>query len=148
MVGYTDISHRPTAASYQRLVAAESADEHSQRGGQPYPFYLAHPLQAPTEQFDTLLGPPSAWQIEWKWDGIRARWSSARANCGSGRVAKSWLPNASPSCTAWRRRYPMAWCWTVKSWYGSQAIPPLNWRSSLLPCYSSASGARRWAKNC
>jgi len=73
MVGYTDISHRPTAASYQMLVAAESADEHSQRGGQPYPFFLAHPLQAPTEQFDTLLGPPSAWQIEWKWDGIRAQ---------------------------------------------------------------------------
>ncbi|WP_426810799.1 ATP-dependent DNA ligase [Pseudomonas sp. WOUb67] len=73
MVGYTDISHRPTAASYQMLIAAESADEHRQRGGQPYPFFLAHPLQAPTEQFDTLLGPPSAWQIEWKWDGIRAQ---------------------------------------------------------------------------
>jgi len=73
MVGYTDISHRPTAGSYQKLIAAESADEHSQRGGQPYPFFLAHALQAPTEQFDDLLGPPSAWQIEWKWDGIRAQ---------------------------------------------------------------------------
>jgi len=73
LVGYTDISHRPTADSYQKLIAAESADEHSQRGGQPYPFFLAHALQAPTEQFDDLLGPPSAWQIEWKWDGIRAQ---------------------------------------------------------------------------
>jgi len=73
LVGYTDISHRPTAGSYQKLIAAESADEHSQRGGQPYPFFLAHALQAPTEQFDDLLGPPSAWQIEWKWDGIRAQ---------------------------------------------------------------------------
>jgi len=73
LVGYTDISHRPTASSYHTLVAAESADEHSQRGGQPYPFYLAHALQAPTEQFDDLLGPPSAWQVEWKWDGIRAQ---------------------------------------------------------------------------
>ncbi|MNG81615.1 putative DNA ligase-like protein [compost metagenome] len=73
LVGYTDISHRPTAASYQKLVAAESADEHSQRGGQPYPFFLAHALQAPLEHFDSLLGPPSDWQIEWKWDGIRAQ---------------------------------------------------------------------------
>ncbi len=73
LVGYTDISHRPSAASYLKLVAAESADEHSQRGGQPYPFFLAHALQTPTEQFDTLLGPPSDWQIEWKWDGIRAQ---------------------------------------------------------------------------
>jgi len=73
LVGYTDISHRPTAASFQQLIAAESADEHRQRGGQPYPFFLAHPLQAPVEQFDALLGPPSDWQIEWKWDGIRAQ---------------------------------------------------------------------------
>jgi len=73
LVGYTDISHRPTAAGYQQLIAAESADEHRQRGGQPYPFFLAHPLQAPVEQFDAQLGPPSDWQIEWKWDGIRAQ---------------------------------------------------------------------------
>ncbi|NIX94150.1 ATP-dependent DNA ligase [Pseudomonas fulva] len=73
LVGYTDISHRPTAERYLQLIGPESADEHSQRGGQPYPFFLAHPLQAPVEQFDTLLGPPSAWQIEWKWDGIRAQ---------------------------------------------------------------------------
>ncbi|MCO8261777.1 ATP-dependent DNA ligase [Pseudomonas asiatica] len=73
LVGYTDISHRPTAVSYQRLIAPESDDEHSLRGGQPYPFFLAHPLQVSTEQLDTLLGPPSEWQIEWKWDGIRAQ---------------------------------------------------------------------------
>lgn len=73
LVGYTDLSHRPTAASYLKLIAAESADEHAQRGGQPYPFFLAHALQAPTEQFDALLGAPSDWQVEWKWDGIRAQ---------------------------------------------------------------------------
>lgn len=73
LVGYTDISHRPSAEGYLKLIAAESADEHSQRGGQPYPFFLAHALQAPAEKFDTLLGPPSDWQIEWKWDGIRAQ---------------------------------------------------------------------------
>ncbi|MGE8044738.1 ATP-dependent DNA ligase [Pseudomonas monteilii] len=73
LVGYTDLSHRPTAASYQKLIAPESADEHAQRGGQPYPFFLAHALQAPTEQFDALLGPTGDWQAEWKWDGIRAQ---------------------------------------------------------------------------
>ncbi|MFK3772030.1 ATP-dependent DNA ligase [Pseudomonas sp. NPDC089406] len=73
MVGYTDLSHRPVAASYLKLIAAESADEHQQRGGQPYPFFLAHALQLPVEQFDALLGPPQGWQVEWKWDGIRAQ---------------------------------------------------------------------------
>ncbi len=73
LVGYTDLSHRPTAASYRKLIAAESADEHAQRGGQPYPFFLAHSLQQPADQFEALLGPASAWQVEWKWDGIRAQ---------------------------------------------------------------------------
>ncbi|MFB4394155.1 MULTISPECIES: ATP-dependent DNA ligase [unclassified Pseudomonas] len=73
LVGYTDLGHRPSADSYRKLIAAESHDEHAQRGGQPYPFFLAHALQAPVEQFDSLLGPPSDWQIEWKWDGIRAQ---------------------------------------------------------------------------
>lgn len=73
LVGYTDLSHRPLAASYLKLIAAESDDEHAQRGGQPYPFFLAHALQQPLEQFETLLGPSSGWQVEWKWDGIRAQ---------------------------------------------------------------------------
>jgi DNA ligase-1 len=35
----------------------------------PYPFFLAAPL----EGGPAALGSPSDWQIEWKWDGIRAQ---------------------------------------------------------------------------
>ncbi|OCW26573.1 ATP-dependent DNA ligase [Pseudomonas sp. S3E12] len=73
LVGYTDLSNRPTAEGYLKLIAAESSDEHAQRGGQPYPFFLAHGLAQPVEQFDALLGSPADWQVEWKWDGIRAQ---------------------------------------------------------------------------
>ncbi len=73
LVGYTDLAHRPTAADYLALIAPESGDEHAQRGGQPYPFFLAHPLQEPVERFAALLGPPEEWLVEWKWDGIRAQ---------------------------------------------------------------------------
>jgi DNA ligase-1 len=73
LVGYTDLSHRPSAESYRRLIAAESDDEHAQRGGQPYPFFLAHALQLPVDKFEENLGPVDAWQVEWKWDGIRAQ---------------------------------------------------------------------------
>ena len=73
LVGYTDLSNRPSAASYLKLIAAESPNEHAQRGGQPYPFFLAHALSHPVEQFENLLGPASQWQVEWKWDGIRAQ---------------------------------------------------------------------------
>ncbi|WP_421553426.1 ATP-dependent DNA ligase [Pseudomonas yamanorum] len=73
LVGYTDLSNRPTAEGYLKLIAAESSDEHAQRGGQPYPFFLAHGLAQPVEQFEALLGSPADWQVEWKWDGIRAQ---------------------------------------------------------------------------
>jgi DNA ligase 1 len=35
----------------------------------PYPFFLASPLEGDPH----ALGAPSDWQIEWKWDGIRAQ---------------------------------------------------------------------------
>ncbi len=73
LVGYTDLSHRPSAEGYCALIAEESEHEHAQRGGQPYPFFLAHSLQTPVEEFDMLLGAPDNWFVEWKWDGIRAQ---------------------------------------------------------------------------
>jgi DNA ligase-1 len=74
LVGYTDTSNRPTAAGFRRLIAVVSeAGQEARDAGQPYPFFLAHSLQLPTEEFNAQLGPPDAWQIEWKWDGIRAQ---------------------------------------------------------------------------
>ena len=73
LVGYTDLSARPTSEQYLALIAPviEGVDE--RMAGQPYPFFLAHPLQLPTDQFEALIGSPENWLIEWKWDGIRAQ---------------------------------------------------------------------------
>ena len=66
------IAHRltgawaPTAASWTALIADQTADADISR---PYPFYLAYALE---EELETL-GEASAWQVEWKWDGIRAQ---------------------------------------------------------------------------
>ena len=74
LMGYTHISGQPSAADYAGLVAPESAGEQNQKtSGQPYPFFLAHPFNVDVAQFDALLGPPSDWLVEWKWDGIRAQ---------------------------------------------------------------------------
>ena len=74
LVGYTSITVRPNEDLYQRLIAPVTADSLDERdAGQPYPFFLAHPLQIDLEDFQTQLGEPSDWQIEWKWDGIRAQ---------------------------------------------------------------------------
>ena len=74
MVGYTDTSARPTAALYERLIAAAGDDVQDARDpGQPYPFFLAHAIQTDIAAFESQLGDTSQWQVEWKWDGIRAQ---------------------------------------------------------------------------
>lgn len=66
------ISHRlmgqwePSGAWYERLIHPDTDDADWSR---PYPFYLAYPL----EQELAALGEADEWQVEWKWDGIRAQ---------------------------------------------------------------------------
>ena len=66
------IAHRlmgvwePDAESYQALLAPDEGETLPSR---PYPFFLAHPLEAEP----STLGEPERWQAEWKWDGIRAQ---------------------------------------------------------------------------
>jgi DNA ligase-1 len=56
----------PTAADFHRLL---DANESRRDAAQPYPFYLASPIEQNVEPNARLAD----WQIEWKWDGIRAQ---------------------------------------------------------------------------
>ncbi|HTH44606.1 MAG TPA: ATP-dependent DNA ligase [Oxalicibacterium sp.] len=73
LIGWTDgramTQNRPTAERYTQLIAPLTHDEHAQRGGQPYPFFLAHQLNADPH----TLGSTTDWLVEWKYDGIRAQ---------------------------------------------------------------------------
>ncbi len=69
LMGWTDARQRPSAARFTALIAPTSDQEQALRGGQPFPFFLAHPLQVEP----TTLGPLAGWQVEWKYDGIRAQ---------------------------------------------------------------------------
>jgi DNA ligase-1 len=66
------IAHRlmgawdPTPEFFQRLIAPDTRDADVSR---PYPFFLAHPLEAEPAS----LGDLQDWIAEWKWDGIRAQ---------------------------------------------------------------------------
>ena len=71
MMGYTDKTVRPTAENYLRLLSTSALSPAD--SGQPYPFFLAHPVEGAAAEFDTKLGPVSDWLIEWKYDGIRAQ---------------------------------------------------------------------------
>lgn len=56
----------PTAEWFARVLSPEHTDDDRSR---PYPFCLAAPL----EGGPAALGDLEAWQVEWKWDGIRAQ---------------------------------------------------------------------------
>ena len=70
MIGYTDARRMPDAQRYLALIepVVEGVAVLA-TGGQPYPFFLAHPLQGDVAS----LGALQDWQVEWKWDGIRAQ---------------------------------------------------------------------------
>ncbi len=74
MMGYTDGKVLPSASTFAALVeqVVEGVDD-VRDSGQPYPFFLAHQLDAPLEALDARLGPVDDWQVEWKYDGIRGQ---------------------------------------------------------------------------
>lgn len=74
----------PTAEAYLRVIAphAELDDV-----GRPYPFFLATHLEGVPS--DTV--EPRHWQLEWKWDGIRAQ------------LVRRTSLNGSPAVVVWSR---------------------------------------------
>ncbi len=117
------IAHRlmgqwePSAAWYVQLIGTETTDADWSR---PYPFLLAYPL---TDE-PASLGDVAEWQIEWKWDGIRAQlvrrrgrtllWSRGEELL-AGRfpeieTAAEWLPDGTVldgELLAWRDGAPL-----------------------------------------
>ncbi len=57
----------PSAEWFTTILAPPSDDVPD--ASQPYPFYLASPLEGTPE----ALGDRDDWLVEWKWDGIRAQ---------------------------------------------------------------------------
>jgi DNA ligase-1 len=59
----------PSVESFLRVTSREDVEPDRPR---PYPFCLAHPVDAaPAEGSE--WGDVARWQVEWKWDGIRAQ---------------------------------------------------------------------------
>lgn len=64
----------PTAAGFARLIATGETDG-DRAGSRPYPFFLASPIAATSDQEADVesLGNAGDFLAEWKWDGIRAQ---------------------------------------------------------------------------
>lgn len=65
---------QPGALFWQTLHAADSPRTDP---AVPYPFFLASPLEGEPSQ----LGERDAWQVEWKWDGIRGQLIRRAGEC-------------------------------------------------------------------
>jgi ATP-dependent DNA ligase len=101
LIGYTAIDRAPTGDDFRALVSAVVEGEPLR--GQPYPFFLAHPLQVPV----ATLGDVRDWLVEWKWDGIRAQLVRRGARTylwsrGEELVTER-FPSSSPSVTRCRK---------------------------------------------
>ncbi|MFT3720506.1 ATP-dependent DNA ligase [Pseudorhodoferax sp.] len=71
MMGYTDARSLPTPERLHALT--HDAPGQPAEPGLPYPFFLAHQLDAPPADLALRLGPVADWQVEWKYDGIRGQ---------------------------------------------------------------------------
>ena len=95
LVGWTDARATPSAARLQALLAPVDApldgDERpADRGGQPYPFFLAHALQTDPQTFAATLGRPPTGSSSGSTMASAPRSSSGLASSGSGREVKNW----------------------------------------------------------
>lgn len=106
-----------SAAWYLQLMGTETTDADWSR---PYPFFLANAI---TDE-PASLGDVAEWQVEWKWDGIRAQlvrrrgrtflWSRGEELL-AGRfpeieTAAQWLPDGTVldgELLAWRDKKPL-----------------------------------------
>ncbi len=77
---------QPTAEAYARVTAPAPAagtdGAFSEDDPRPFPFCLAQQVEpglTHTEEFERRFGPIDRWQIEHKWDGIRAQLVHARS---------------------------------------------------------------------
>ena len=85
MMGWTDGRASIDGARFQRLIAADD-DGVGADAGQPYPFFLAHALQADPQTLGRLRRLAGRVEVR---RHPRASWCAAPAAPGCGRAAKS-----------------------------------------------------------
>ena len=106
--------------------------------GQPYPFFLAHQLELADEAFETKLGAPADWIVEWKYDGIRAQIVKRRRQVWIWSRGEELVTERFPEIVAGRARCPTAPSSTARSSSGRTA------GSRRSRCCSSASAESCW----
>lgn len=89
----------PSPDFVERLVAPQPQQADRE---QPYPFFLASPLESAPE----ALGEAGAWLLEWKWDGIRLQLIRRRGAVALWSRGEERLDGRFPEIEAAARRLP------------------------------------------
>jgi DNA ligase-1 len=102
LMGYTDAKAVPSAARFAALHSAHGEGD----TGQPYPFFLAHALDAQMAPSTGRLGAPGLWWVEWKYDGIRAQLVRRDGQTWIWSRGEELLTDRFPEVVALARRLP------------------------------------------
>ena len=109
----------PSAAAFAELTAA--AEHNETLSARPYPFFLASPL----EPGQLEATPPSSWQLEWKWDGIRGQLIHRAGGCSLWSRGEELINEAFPELIALAEQLPQGTVLDgeVIVWHGDAAQP-------------------------
>jgi DNA ligase 1 len=118
----------PTAEFLASVLTRESS---APVVSQPYPFFLASPLEVDP----ATLGPREDWLAEWKWDGIRAQLVRRGGSVFLWSRGEELVTERFPRSAPRRAPCPTAPCSTARS-------SPIATGCCRSRCYRRASGAR------
>jgi DNA ligase-1 len=109
---------QPTADGYRKLFEDDHGPSDLSR---PYPFFLAHPLQAPL----VSLGNRADWQVEWKWDGIRAQLIRRQGEVLTWSRGEELVTDRYPELTEAGRALPdgIVLDGEILAWQGERPLP-------------------------
>ena len=107
--------------SEERFLALFDEDQRDADSARPYPFFLASPVEGdPCE-----LGPATAWQAEWKWDGIRGQLIARGGEVALWSRGEELVTSTFPDVAALARRLPdgTALDGEILAWRDGQPLP-------------------------
>lgn len=109
---------KPTPENFQRLLSGDAAADAAHR---PYPFYLAYALDVAPK----ALGPVADWQLEWKWDGIRAQLIRRAGEVALWSRGEELVTDAFPEIVAAARELPedVVLDGEILAWEGDRPLP-------------------------
>ena len=115
--------------SAARFLALFDEDQRDADLARPYPFFLASPVEGEPDE----LGDISAWQAEWKWDGIRGQLIARGGEVALWSRGEELVTDAFPDLAAQAQQLPdgTALDGEILAWRDGQPLPSASLQRRL-----------------